>query len=109
MFSNKTFHDTGTGIPGKDNGRSEVVESVVRDEFNGLSPYSDSIPQECAELNYITRDRHQLSGTYKTSTLRSIKSTAPYMHDGRFDSLNEVIKHYISMSQKNPRSTGLTR
>lgn len=108
LFSSKTFHDIGTGIPGKDNGRSEVIESLVRDEFNCLSQFSDAKPVECVELNYINRDKHQLVGTYKTSSLRSIKNTAPYMHDGRFENLNEVIMHYISMSQKKPRSTDLT-
>ena len=107
LFSNKTFHDIGTGIPGKDNGRSEVIESLVRDEFNCLSKYSDAEPEQCIELNYINRNKHQLNGTYKTSTLRGIKSTAPYMHDGRFDNLSKVIKHYVSTSQGKPKKTDL--
>ncbi|MGK0269659.1 MAG: cytochrome c peroxidase [Cocleimonas sp.] len=109
LFSNKTFHDIGTGIPGKDNGRSEVIESLVRDEFNCLSKYSDAKPDQCTELNYINRNKHQLNGAYKTSTLRSIGKTAPYIHDGRFDDLNEVIKHYISISQSKTKKTDLTR
>lgn len=108
LFSNKTFHDIGTGIPGKDNGRSEVIESLVRDEFNCLSQYSDAEPEQCIELNYINRNKHQLNGTYKTSTLRGIKSTAPYMHDGRFDNLSKVIKYYVSTSQGEPKKTDLT-
>ncbi|KXX72605.1 hypothetical protein AVL50_00435 [Flammeovirga sp. SJP92] len=31
---------------------------------------------------------------YKTPTLRNIFATAPYMHDGRFNSINEVLNHY---------------
>jgi cytochrome c peroxidase len=34
------------------------------------------------------------SGMFKTPTLRNIELTAPYMHDGRFQTLNEVIAHY---------------
>ncbi len=34
------------------------------------------------------------SGKFKTPTLRNIEVTAPYMHDGRFQTLNEVIAHY---------------
>lgn len=31
---------------------------------------------------------------FKTPTLRNITRTAPYMHDGRFSTLEEVIEHY---------------
>jgi len=34
------------------------------------------------------------SGRFKTPTLRNIALTAPYMHDGRFSTLEEVIDHY---------------
>ncbi len=33
-------------------------------------------------------------GKFKTPTLRNIEVTAPYMHDGRFATLEEVIEHY---------------
>lgn len=33
-------------------------------------------------------------GLFKTPTLRNIELTAPYMHDGRFATLEEVIDHY---------------
>lgn len=35
-----------------------------------------------------------LSDLFKVPTLRNIELTAPYMHDGRFNSLEEVIDHY---------------
>ncbi|MBL7814643.1 MAG: T9SS type A sorting domain-containing protein [Saprospiraceae bacterium] len=35
-------------------------------------------------------------GRFKTSTLRNIELTAPYMHDGRFQTLEQVIEHYNS-------------
>ena len=31
---------------------------------------------------------------FKTPTLRNIEVTGPYMHDGRFETLEEVINHY---------------
>jgi len=33
-------------------------------------------------------------GRFKTPSLRNIALTAPYMHDGRFETLEEVIEHY---------------
>lgn len=36
------------------------------------------------------------NGLFRTPTLRNIALTAPYMHDGRFATLEEVIEHYNS-------------
>jgi cytochrome c peroxidase len=36
------------------------------------------------------------NGKFKVPTLRNIALTAPYMHDGRFATLDEVIEHYSS-------------
>lgn len=33
-------------------------------------------------------------GLFVTPSLRNVELTAPYMHDGRFETLEEVIKHY---------------
>lgn len=35
-------------------------------------------------------------GNFKTPTLRNLAVTAPYMHDGRFATLGEVLDHYAS-------------
>lgn len=34
------------------------------------------------------------NGKFRVPTLRNIEMTAPYMHDGRFESLEEVLDHY---------------
>ncbi|MBL6619175.1 MAG: cytochrome-c peroxidase [Flavobacteriales bacterium] len=36
------------------------------------------------------------SGAFKIPTLRNIGFTSPYMHDGRFGTLDEVLDHYAS-------------
>jgi cytochrome c peroxidase len=36
------------------------------------------------------------NGTFKVPGLRNIELTAPYMHDGRFKTLYEVVEHYNS-------------
>jgi cytochrome c peroxidase len=40
-------------------------------------------------------------GKFKTPTLRNIALTAPYMHDGRFKNLEEVMGHYNIQFHKN--------
>lgn len=36
----------------------------------------------------------ELYGVFKIPFLRNIELTAPYMHDGRFETLEDVVKHY---------------
>jgi cytochrome c peroxidase len=63
-FSNYSFENTGLDSVYLDNGR------------------------------YIfTNDSSDLA-TFKVPSLRNVGVTAPYMHDGRFSSLEEVINHY---------------
>lgn len=63
---------------------------------NGLdSDYEDKGRGE------ITGDASN-NGQFKVPTLRNIELTAPYMHDGRFATLEEVIEHYNSGLQPHP-------
>ena len=55
---------------------------------NGLEDYYHDIGlAEITERPYDT-------GKFKTPTLRNIAATAPYMHDGRFNTLEEVVDFY---------------
>ena len=54
---------------------------------NGL----DSIPDKGRAE--VTKNKKDL-GKFKTPTLRNIEFTAPYMHDGRFATLEEVLDFY---------------
>jgi cytochrome c peroxidase len=57
---------------------------------NGL----DLIPADKGREN-ITKNPED-RGKFKVPTLRNIDFTYPYMHDGRFSTLSEVLDHYIS-------------
>lgn len=68
---------------------------------NGLTPTpSDSGRMRVTRLE-IDRD------LYKVPTLRNIALTAPYMHDGRFATLNEVIDHYENGGGAHPNKSKL--
>lgn len=41
-------------------------------------------------------------GRFKTTSLRNIELTAPYMHDGRFRTLEQVVEHYNSGIKNHP-------
>ena len=57
---------------------------------NGL-PFDPSDPG----LGAVTGKAEDM-GKFKVTTLRNIAYTAPYMHDGRFKTLEEVVEHYNS-------------
>lgn len=44
----------------------------------------------------------KLVGVFKIPSLRNVAMTAPYMHDGRFATLEEVVNHYNNGIRKSP-------
>ena len=67
MFMDNLFHNNGLDIePFIDIGRAKVTSNPLD------------------------------NGKFKTPTLRNVEMTAPYMHDGRFATLEEVVEHYDS-------------
>ncbi|WP_437188055.1 cytochrome c peroxidase [Planctomicrobium sp. SH668] len=49
----------------------------------------------------ITFDPSEI-GSFKASSLRNIEHTAPYMHDGRLATLEDVIEHYSTGVNRHP-------
>lgn len=74
-FSDGAFHNVGVGI-------TDDEPDVGRYEHSNL-----------------LGDR----GAFKTPTLREIAKTAPYMHDGRFATLEEVVDYYDKGGEPNPQ------
>lgn len=68
LFTDGKFHNIG-------------IDSVFYDENLGRF-----------NVTYVAYD----IGLFKTPSLRNIELTAPYMHDGRFLTLEEVVEHYSS-------------
>lgn len=62
-------------------------------EFGGFADIGlDEVPAD-AGLFQVTRTESD-RGKFKIPSLRNVALTAPYMHDGRFETLDEVIGHY---------------
>lgn len=97
-FSDGEFHNLGLpAMPGqaKDDGRHTGIAAVLADPLNGLGAFSD-LPRDDAwgdKLRYLDRQSSN-HGEFKTPTLRELGASAPYMHDGRFSSLEQVIAFY---------------
>lgn len=52
-------------------------------------------------LDAYAKDPGMADGNFRIPSLRNIALTAPYMHDGRFKTLEEVIDHYSSGIKNN--------
>lgn len=53
------------------------------------------------DLN-TSADQGAGGGRFKSPSLRNIENTAPYMHDARFSTLEQVVEHYNSGVQAHP-------
>jgi cytochrome c peroxidase len=49
----------------------------------------------------VTHDKKDW-GKFKTPTLRNLVDTAPYMHDGRYHTLDDIIEHYNRGGDRTP-------
>ncbi|MCK5943334.1 MAG: hypothetical protein KAI24_15240 [Planctomycetes bacterium] len=79
LFTDERFHNTGVGFdPGRpEPGRTEPGRAAV------------------------TKDERD-TGKWKTPTLRSVRLTAPYMHDGSLATLEDVVAFYARGGNANP-------
>jgi len=66
LFTDQSYRNNGLDTAFSDLGRADITE-LAQDE-----------------------------GKFRVPSLRNLERTAPYMHDGRFDSVVEVLEHYRS-------------
>lgn len=95
MLSDGEFHDVGIALTlghRVDPGRHRGVFELLQSPFTRLGPFADAPALE-APVRFLEPATHQL-GQFKTPSLRGVADTAPYMHDGRFATLEEVVRFY---------------
>ncbi len=114
LFTHNGFHNTGVPDPAAvrhketakdlsaskplvDEGRYKGIQQALASEFNCLGEYSDATEEDCSELKFATTKKWETLASFKVPTLRNIADTAPYMHAGQFESLDEVLRHYNAL------------
>ncbi|MFK7757799.1 MAG: cytochrome-c peroxidase [Flavobacteriales bacterium] len=66
-------------------------------QFTDFLPHNNGLDSVFTDLGYGGISGNPIEmGLFKTPSLRNLAYTAPYMHDGRFQTLDEVIDHYDS-------------
>ena len=75
---------------------SQFLTSGFQTGFEGFSNNGLDSEQNLALGLMETTGNSSHKGFFKTPSLRNIALTAPYMHDGRFTTLEQVVSHYNS-------------
>jgi cytochrome c peroxidase len=78
----------------------------TRPENNGIDATSTT---DLGVGGASSPNRQNLVGTFKNSSIRNIELSAPYMHDGRFATLEQVVDHYNSGIQAHPNLSGILK
>jgi cytochrome c peroxidase len=69
------------------------------ENFNNLGVGMDQPDPDLGRYAISNLEGHQ--GAFKTPTLREIANTAPYMHDGSMETLEEVMEFYVQGGHQN--------
>ncbi len=68
------------------------MEDFTDDQFKNIGLYNGTTQKDEGRF-FITGEQKDL-GRFKTPGLRNVAVTGPYMHDGRFKTLEQVVQYY---------------
>lgn len=96
LFTDTKFHNIGVGFQRMENREEELVKAFVKSRKEGKSVDVTVLTKEnVSELGrFAVSDQLQDMGSFKTPTLRNVAVTAPYMHDGSVQTLEETVQFY---------------
>jgi cytochrome c peroxidase len=109
FFSDFKFHNIG--VAAKDQNFSALARrarQIIGSDPRNLKAIDDlALAQGFSELGrfLVTKQARDI-GAFKTSMLRDIELTAPYMHNGSEKTLLDVIKFYNKGGELNPNLDG---
>lgn len=95
----------GMSLVKKHCGSCHAGELFTDQKFHNIgldNNFSDGRNEGVRQGRYRITFKEKDKGKYKTPTLRNISITGPYMHDGRFNSLEEVLEHYHTGIKNSP-------
>ncbi|HWE00512.1 MAG TPA: cytochrome c peroxidase [Bryobacteraceae bacterium] len=103
FFTDNRFHNIGIAAH-----KANFVELAVKArrmvETGNIKQIDElAIQTDLSELGrFLVTKNYADTGAFKTSALRNIALTAPYMHDGSLPTLWDVIDHYNKGGIQNP-------
>jgi cytochrome c peroxidase len=98
LFTDNRFHNIGVGI----NAIQDQVPDLAGEFLEADLTLSEVDVEVLTDPRTSELGRFAIShgfgdlGSFKTPTLRNVALTAPYMHDGSIETLEEVMIHYMN-------------
>jgi len=101
-FTHEEFHEIGIPIVRKsggiDWGRYQGIKMLRASRFNLLGEYNDDPGKSTATSTHFVDLAPQTFEQFRVPGLRNVALTAPYMHNGHFATLRDVVKHYSEIN-----------
>lgn len=104
------FFDERETLPDAECGHCHNIPLMTTNEF-----LNNGIEKAATTADFSDKGRGAVTGSpfdngkFRVPSLRNVELTAPYMHDGRFATLEEVIEHYNSGGHQSPTISPLIR
>jgi cytochrome c peroxidase len=96
LFTDNRFHNIGVGVNRIQKEISQLAPAFLKAKATGADVDKTVLANpKASELGRfaVTESLDEL-GAFKTSTLRNVSATAPFMHDGSLKTLRDVVEHY---------------
>jgi len=101
-FSNGEFDEIGISyfiaVGAVDSGRHEGIRRLHASPYTLLGEFSDDRLRTTATSTRHVAASHRDFGTFRVPSLRNLRRTAPYMHNGSLASLRDVVRHYSEIN-----------
>jgi cytochrome c peroxidase len=103
------FYSSRAGCAGCHSGINFAGPIVYEGHTDVAASFADTGLDTPADRGLMQASRRAAdAGKFRVPTLRNIMLTAPYMHDGRFATLEAVLAHYMRRGHAGPGSSGRT-
>lgn len=111
LFTDHRFHNINIGFPRIEKDVLELATAFSQAKEEGIDVDVAVLSNKnTSDLGrFAVSDRWTEMGGFKTSTLRNIDLTAPYMHDGSLATLEDVVDHYNNggkLEESDPEPSG---
>lgn len=96
LFTDNRFHNIGVGVNRIQGDIPRLAAEFLKAKAAGADVDKAVLgdPKTSDLGRFAVTDAFDEIGGFKTSTLRNIALTAPYMHDGSLKTLKDVVRHY---------------
>jgi len=103
-FTDNKFHNVGVGFKLIEPQMMKIANAFRKAKQEGKDIDKSVLgDKEVSELGrFVVTLRPSDIGGFKSPTLRNIAVTAPYMHDGSIQTLEQVVELYDKGGEKNP-------